>query len=114
LGRQLYLEKLEKLAEQAPKKACSRVVTVVQITQNIYVAELARRRANGLCQLCDQPAPFLVPEGKSFFDVHHIKWLSKGGHDTLNNTVALCPNCHRKMHTLNLEADRQRLTEVAH
>ncbi|WP_296863638.1 HNH endonuclease [Thermosyntropha sp.] len=28
----------------------------------------------------------------------HIEWLSRGGTDTIDNTVALCPNCHRKMH----------------
>ncbi|PGR23313.1 hypothetical protein COC52_24870 [Priestia megaterium] len=32
-------------------------------------------------------------------------WLSQAGLDTLDNTVALCPNCHRKMHSLNLEED---------
>jgi len=24
--------------------------------------------------------------------------LSEGGEDTLENAIALCPNCHRKMH----------------
>ena len=31
--------------------------------------------------------------------------LSKGGEDTVENAVALCPNCHRKMHSLCLEED---------
>ncbi|MEW8959821.1 HNH endonuclease [Neomoorella humiferrea] len=31
------------------------------------------------------------------------------GEDTINNTVALCPNCHRRMHVLDLAADRERL-----
>ena len=34
-------------------------------------------------------------------ETHHIEWLSKGGSDTIDNTVALCPNCHKKMHILN-------------
>ncbi|MFX8626972.1 HNH endonuclease, partial [Acinetobacter baumannii] len=25
------------------------------------------------------------------------------------NTVALCPNCHKKMHVVNAEADREKL-----
>lgn len=40
---------------------------------------------------------------------HHIIWLLGGGEDTIQNTVALCPNCHRKMHVLNLEFDLQKL-----
>jgi hypothetical protein len=77
---------------------------------NPYVAELARRRAGGHCQLCGAPAPFRAKGGRPFLEVHHIHWLSRGGADTPQNTVALCPNCHRKMHVLDLELDRQRLT----
>lgn len=25
------------------------------------------------------------------------QWLSNDGEDTIDNTIALCPNCHRKM-----------------
>jgi 5-methylcytosine-specific restriction protein A len=39
-------------------------------------------------------------------EVHHIQWLSNDGDDTIDNIVALCPNCHRKMHILDLEKDR--------
>ncbi|WP_068985414.1 HNH endonuclease [Lysinibacillus xylanilyticus] len=31
--------------------------------------------------------------------------LWKGGEDTIENCVALCPNCHRKMHSLALNED---------
>lgn len=30
-------------------------------------------------------------------ETHHVVWLSQGA-DSVDNTVALCPNCHRKMH----------------
>jgi hypothetical protein len=36
---------------------------------------------------------------------------SQGGADTDMNTVALCPNCHRRMHILDLEDDRRKLQE---
>ena len=29
------------------------------------------------------------------------------------NCVALCPNCHKKMHVLNLREDRKKLTQAA-
>jgi len=41
--------------------------------------------------------------------VHHIEWLSRGGQDTIDNTAALCPNCHRKMHALDIESDKKLL-----
>ncbi|WP_347342542.1 hypothetical protein [Bradyrhizobium diazoefficiens] len=31
----------------------------------------------------------------------------------MGNTVALCPNCHRKMHVLNAKADRDQLLKHA-
>ena len=43
---------------------------------------------------------------------HHLKWLSKGGIDTIDNVVALCPNCHRKMHELNNKDDIKNLKMV--
>ena len=50
---------------------------------------------------------------EAFLECHHIIWLAQGGEDTIANTVALCPNCHRKMHVLNRNADKQKLTKRA-
>ena len=44
--------------------------------------------------------------------MHHIVWLSNGGEDSTDNTVALCPNCHRKMHILDDPADVEKLKET--
>ena len=81
-----------------------------KITSSIYVrsAEVVketRKRANGICQLCKQPAPFDDKNGNPYLEVHHIVWLSRGGEDSTNNTVALCPNCHTRMHILDLAED---------
>jgi len=78
-------------------------------TRNEYVAEFVRRRAAGICELCENQAPFKDTEGEPFLEEHHIKWLSKGGLDTPDNAVALCPNCHRKMHVLGLKKDEEKL-----
>ncbi|WP_462180198.1 HNH endonuclease [Pseudoalteromonas gelatinilytica] len=69
----------------------------------------AKRLAKGFCMLCDQPAPFKNKSGEPYLEVHHIVWLSKGGEDTIANTVALCPNCHRKMHIQNDQKDIKKL-----
>ncbi|WP_027702080.1 HNH endonuclease [Metaclostridioides mangenotii] len=47
-----------------------------------------------------------------YLDVHHIIWLSKGGNDDIDNTVALCPNCHKKMHIFNLDKDIEHLSNL--
>lgn len=61
----------------------------------------AKIRAQGVCQLCGQKAPFCDKQGDPYLEVHHIIWLSRGGSDTLENVVALCPNCHSKMHIVD-------------
>ena len=50
--------------------------------------------------------------GEPYLEAHHVKWLGDGGSDSIDNTVALCPNCHRKMHSLNLSADVDYLLRV--
>ena len=78
-----------------------------------YVSEYAKRRAQGICQLCGEPAPFDDRDGVPFLETHHIIWLADGGADSVTNTVALCPNCHRKMHILDSEEDINRLLRIA-
>ncbi|MBS5788180.1 MAG: HNH endonuclease [Clostridioides difficile] len=47
-----------------------------------------------------------------YLEVHNIIWLSNGGNDDIDNTVALCPNCHKKMHILNLDKDIEHLSNL--
>ena len=77
-----------------------------------YIVESVLRRANGICELCESTAPFLKKDGTHYLEVHHIDQLAKGGADTVENAVALCPNCHRKMHSLNLENDIRKLKSI--
>jgi 5-methylcytosine-specific restriction enzyme A len=71
-----------------------------------YVAASAKKLADGVCDLCKQAAPFFSANNEPYLESHHIDWLSRGGADSIDNVVALCPNCHRKMHIRNNEADR--------
>lgn len=85
-----------------------------QYNRDRFVNEYAKKRAQGVCQLCDQPAPFMNVKGEPFLETHHIIPLSGGGADSVDNTIALCPNCHRKMHVLNLEEDVEKLKKRAY
>ncbi|WP_081891471.1 HNH endonuclease [Verrucomicrobium sp. BvORR106] len=77
---------------------------VVQFSRDPWVHAYVLRRSAGHCERCGAPAPFLTPEGSPYLEVHHIVTLAEGGQDTINNTVALCPNCHRECH-LGTRAD---------
>ena len=77
--------------------------------RNPEIAAYAKRRANSICDLCGNPAPFTDKNGHPYLESHHIKWLSDGGADAIENVVALCPNCHRKMHIINDACDVERL-----
>jgi len=72
----------------------------------------AKVRANGKCQLCGK-TPFLDKNGKPYLEAHHIIPLAEDGHDELNNMVALCPNCHRKMHVVGDADDVAKLMALA-
>lgn len=69
-------------------------------------------RAKGICELCEQPAPFVKSDGEGFLEVHHIQHLANNGDDSIENTVALCPNCHRKMHILDKKTDLNKLKAI--
>mgnify|MGYP001369933802 FL=1 len=57
-----------------------------------------KQRADGVCELCEKEGPFLDRDNQPFLEVHHIVPLADGGPDTVDNAVALCPNCHRQCH----------------
>lgn len=76
------------------------------------VVKSTRERAKGVCQFCKQPAPFNDKKGAPYLEVHHVVWLSRGGEDSTANTVALCPNCHTRIHVLNDPNDEVKLKEI--
>jgi len=109
----LSIDKLRQKIKKAKKKPKKNTVETTTYERNLYVIEYAKRRAAGLCQLCQLQAPFNDNSGKPYLECHHIIWLSIGGEDTVENAVALCPNCHTKMHILNLTSDIIKLQKIA-
>lgn len=74
-------------------------VVRLEFQRNPHVAAEVILAAGGHCDLCGAEAPFKrEADGMPYLEVHHILPLSRGGEDTIGNTVALCPNCHRKVH----------------
>jgi 5-methylcytosine-specific restriction protein A len=55
--------------------------------------------ARGVCQRCLKHAPFVRRRDSTpYLEVHHRTVLAQGGEDTVENSIALCPNCHRELH----------------
>ena len=89
------LERL-KNASPTPRKV---TVTTTAFERNADVVAEALFRAEGVCGGCGEDAPFFRDRsGEPYLEVHHIVPLAKGGDDTVENAIALCPNCHRDQH----------------
>lgn len=83
----------------ARKKPETRSVMVRTYVRNPDVVAEALHIADGFCGNCKRKAPFLRrSDGSAYLEVHHRVPLAEGGEDTLENAIALCPNCHRKEH----------------
>lgn len=63
-----------------------------------HVVDYALARANGSCEACDAPAPFMRTNGNPYLEVHHVDRLSDGGLDAPHRVAAICPTCHRNIH----------------
>mgnify|MGYP003660823473 CR=1 FL=1 len=105
------VEQVESGKKKAPpgRKRPARIEqSVMEIVRDPEVSLFTRARAKGVCEGCEAPAPFKGEDGIPFLEVHHVKHLSCGGWDKPENTVALCPNCHRRAHH---SEDRDQFTE---
>ncbi len=112
-AKKLSLDELRKKIRTTHLKPGTRKVISKQYDRNQDVVEFVKRKANGICQLCNSPAPFKNKDDEPYLEMHHITPLSEGGDDTVSNAVALCPNCHRKMHVLGLDEDKTYLRKQA-
>lgn len=88
-------------------------VEILKTERSAKVSAYVKERANGVCQLCNKPAPFYNKKGEPYLECHHIIWIANGGADEPSNAVALCPNCHRKMHNLDDASDVDKLKQQA-
>lgn len=103
-------DELKDFDRQHPK---SKMTEVEVVQRSSIVANIVKERAAGVCQLCNKPAPFYNKIGEAYLECHHVEWIARGGADEVYNAVALCPNCHRKMHVLDEPDDVAKLKDIA-
>jgi 5-methylcytosine-specific restriction protein A len=85
--------------KRAPSKPIRITVASEIFVRNPDVVAEVLSLADGKCQGCGKQAPFTrKANGSGYLEVHHKVPLSANGDDTVNNAVALCPNCHRQEH----------------
>ena len=102
----------EKAKKIDNKKIVSKNIKTIYRERNQYISEFTKERAKGLCDLCGKEAPFNDKGGKPYLESHHVITLAENGPDAIYNTVAICPNCHRKIHVLNNKGDVEKLIKT--
>jgi 5-methylcytosine-specific restriction protein A len=78
-------------------------VSSTTVTRSVYersadVRDYVLARSKGSCEGCGVAAPFLRTNGTPYLEPHHIRRVSDGGPDDPRFVIALCPNCHRRVH----------------
>ncbi|MBT4733118.1 HNH endonuclease [Candidatus Woesearchaeota archaeon] len=74
-------------------------ITSIGFKRNADVITEVLLRANGMCEQCNNDAPFIRRKDNTpYLEVHHKVTLADGGEDTIENAIAICPNCHRELH----------------
>lgn len=74
------------------------------IIRSAYERSLAIRdyvlaRSVGRCESCVSPTPLRGIDGAACLQSHHMRRQSDGGPDDPQALVALCPDCHRRVHS---------------
>ena len=101
----------EKAKIASTQETTIKEVKTVHRDRNLYVSEHTKLRAKGKCDLCGCNAPF-EHQGIPYLESHHVVTLADNGPDAIYNTVAICPNCHRRVHVLKDKNDIRKLEKV--
>ena len=91
---------LIRLRENAYKNSIVKVrtykTTATGRSTSTAIHSYAIQRSKGICESCDEAAPFTTKNGRPYLEVHHLIPICKGGPDHPENVAAVCPNCHRR------------------
>jgi 5-methylcytosine-specific restriction protein A len=79
--------------ESAPKDGLRKIYVRSEALKR-YV----RTRAAGTCEGCGESAPFLAKGGTAYLEAHHTNRRSDTGPGDRTTVIALCPNCHSRVH----------------
>lgn len=108
------LDELKRKALEGSAKNTTPLERLVSYRKRSNAIRLyAKKRANGICELCGNSGPFLDKKGQLFLEVHHLHKLSDGGPDHPERVAGICPNCHRQVHyAQDAEMNNNRLFQL--
>jgi len=92
------IEKPDGLKPKGSTNPGTTISSVTQFNRDPAVTAWVLQEANGQCESCGGRAPFSREDGTPYLEVHHVHRLADGGPDTIENAIAICPNCHREFH----------------
>ena len=92
--------KIQKATPPPPgQKVVARVTaTSKQFIRDPNVVAWVCTQADGVCETCGMDATFTRDNDEPYLEVHHMRPLGEGGPDTIDNAIAACPTCHRRLH----------------
>jgi 5-methylcytosine-specific restriction enzyme A len=97
----LSLEELRRKAMQSsstPSEKDTRMTRRRYYERSEHVRAYVLARANGTCESCGKPAPFVRPDGSAYLEPHHTRRVSDGGPDHPRWVGGICPTCHKEIH----------------
>lgn len=76
--------------------------SIIKNKANDFLLKKAFIRANGICELCGENAPFITEEGEPYLVGKSIYY------EEINDTYifAVCPNCHEKLSVLKCTGEK--------
>ncbi|MEM0143867.1 MAG: HNH endonuclease [Candidatus Parvarchaeum sp.] len=83
----------------------------IRIKRNQVLVKYIKEKADYKCQACG--FTFVKRDGSKYVEAAHIKPLAASRLDVIENMVALCPNCHKKLDIGNDEAKKQVLAALS-
>jgi 5-methylcytosine-specific restriction protein A len=93
------LAALRKLALESPAESSSSGTAKRKVyRRSAALKRYVLARSEGTCEGCGREAPFATPAGTPYLEPHHAHRLSDGGPDRPDWVIALCPNCHARVH----------------
>lgn len=100
-SRQRSLSELRVAALESSSETASSAERKARIRgRSEAIKDYVLLRASGVCEGCGAPAPFIrKKDGDPYLEPHHILRLADGGPDHPRWVIALCPNCHRRVHS---------------
>ena len=97
------LEDLRQAAYEAATSSSAQVskqnARTVWYQRSKRVKDYVLTRAAGVCEACGIPAPFSRKDGSAYLEPHHTTRLADDGPDHPRWVGAICPNCHRRIHS---------------